>query len=224
MLMFHLVLTASAMAATTSVHAEVLEPPAQMKATLSTALTEINFLGQCTSVQTNHKLDDEFEKKDATYFNAEREARNIWGGTVKPDHNSDANRSRACSKHNIAHALHAVERALTSQRSIFNEAIKVMAKGMWVGPMKLCQGNVKRAVLENDQYTNTPTLYIELDPTASATLSEITGRAVNEQLAIRSNGEVILRPTIYEPMGNLAINGPEYTQLRAMKDELSKVC
>lgn len=222
--MFHLVLTALAMGAMTSVHAEIVEPPVHMKATLNTALTEINFLGQCTSVQTNHKLNDEFEKKHAMYFNAEREARNIWGGTVKPDINSDANRSRACSKHNIAHALQEVERALTSQNRIYNEAIKVMAKGMWVGPMKLCQGNVKSAVLENDTYTNTPTLYIELDPSDSATLMEITGRAVNEQLAIRSNGEVILQPTIYEPMANLALNGPEYTQLSALKDELSKVC
>lgn len=212
--------------APTSAHVGFLEPPVGMKANLSLALAQINIVGECAALRPKVGFEEEFEQRQAAYLGAERTARSIWGKVVQPDYGLSNDHPATCSEQSVTTALREADKALAAHRGLFSETTATMSRGIWIGPMRLCQGMVKQATLSSGTIGNQPILEIELDRIAWPALSEITSRAVNGELAVRMNGNVILQPRVHEALesGQLALTGPNLETLKAVQLEISRAC
>lgn len=221
-----LLMSALSATASPSARVEILEPPVRMKANLSTAMTQIHILGECAELHPDLGIEEDFEKRQVTYLSNERNARSIWGNLVQPDYGSSRDRPVSCSKRNVTAALREADRAFATHRELFSKATATMARGAWVGPLKLCQTVVKQATIGSDTMRHQPILEIELDREAWPVLAEITTRAVNGELAVRMNGRIILQPRVHEPLesGRLDITGPDLETLKAVQLELGNAC
>jgi preprotein translocase subunit SecD len=225
--MAHLILLSALSAAgMSSANTKVVDQPSGMVSAFNSAQAQINVVGECADLHPTRGFEEELQKRETAYLNAVREAKGIWGNAVEPDYGVNTTRPANCSKRNVKIALNKTDKALAAQQELFEQAIANMGHGVWVGPLKLCQGVVKRVQFGNSAIGNQPILEIELDRTAWPVLAEITGRTVGSELAVRMNGQIIMRPRVNEPLesGQLAFTGPDLATLRATQHELTKVC
>lgn len=148
------------------------------------------------------------------------EAIQTWGGDevrTQQTQNWIDNQDLAvdCDAADISTLLHASGASLDTLGDSLNDHLAAFDDGIWMGTVSLCRGNPVKTELAEDSFTGLDVLDITLDGPAVAELARLTEASVDHRLALRVNGEVVITPSINEPLlgGKFQIAGPDTPEL-----------
>jgi hypothetical protein len=173
--------------------------------------TLLDLVGDCVERHPQWDLEDDLQRTERRYWSMIARNEEVWGADPSSFEISDEIPSFRCRKANAAARLKQLDQALDVQDAAFARATDGIEHGLWVGSLKLCKSSVAEVRLDTERRTKQPALFIKLTPQASTSFASLTRNSVNSRLAVRLEGSIISRPTIYEPMeqGVLLIAGPE---------------
>ncbi|NMW30980.1 hypothetical protein HKD42_02760 [Altererythrobacter sp. RZ02] len=107
-----------------------------------------------------------------------------------------------------------------------NGAAESAKKGVFVGSLQLCADTVETASARPEEYTGQMVVSIILRPASTQTFSEMTNEFVGKPLPITLDGEVVISPTVYEPIfgGAIAISGVTVAQQSRLVAAFTQPC
>lgn len=211
--MFMTILVATAV--TTGSLVELKRPAELIDSSLKT-YTLLDLVGDCVERHPQWDLEDDLQRTERRYWSTIVRNEEVWGADPSSFEISGETPSFSCRKVNAAAALRRIDHALDAQDAAFARATNGIEHGLWIGSLKLCKASVIEVRIDTERLTKRPALFVKLAPQASASFASLTRKALERRLAVRLDGSIISRPTIYEPMehGILQIIGPDEQALR----------
>ena len=186
--------------------------------------TLLDFAGSCVEDHPQWGLEGELDRVDHRYWSTAQRNEEVWGSDPRHDEISGESRPFRCRKGNAAATLRQIDQALDAQDVVFARATAGIEHGVWIGSLKLCKGSVLETWFGTVRIAKQPALFVKLTPQANAWFASLTRNSVNRRLAIRLEGSIISRPTIYEPIedGFLQITGPDELTLRRARSVIEE--
>jgi hypothetical protein len=193
-----------------------LQRPAELVDPGLKTYTLLDLVGDCIERHPQWDLGDDLQRIEHRYWSTAERNDEVWGSDPSRDGMSDDPPSFRCRKANATAALKQIDQTMDVQDAAFARATNGIEHGLWIGSLKLCKRSVIEAVFGTERLTKQPALFVKLTPQASAAFTSLTRNSVERRLAVRLEGSIISRPTIYEPLeqGALQIIGPDEQTLR----------
>ncbi|MDH7974938.1 hypothetical protein QH494_22340 [Sphingomonas sp. AR_OL41] len=193
---------------------------------LRAAAEQIHFAGQCVELHPQMDPDGGYRPREAMFRTAVDDAVGIWGGQVDPDSHPVGGSAERCSKESVAAALTAADSDLQDEVRDFAEVARTMARGVWIGPMKLCGEQVVSATVSFAPRVGAPRLDIALAPAARPVLARLSAETLERHLDVRFNGTVVARPRMNAQLtgGVFYLMGPGKPVLKRLGAAITTPC
>jgi preprotein translocase subunit SecD len=205
----------------------IVDAPPALGNSLLAARRTLAFAGECIELQSSLRLEVEYSEREERYWQAVREAAEIWGNqidTVSVDLAEQPRRT--CSTQNVVAALRETDAALDAEAAVFRQITNGIDRGVWVGSLKLCRDTVRSTRKARNEVTGERTIFVRLTKQASVSFAAITDRSINQKLAIRLEGDIISRPVVNEQItgGSFQVQAADVNLLERAQTIISDVC
>lgn len=165
------------------------------------------------------------EAMDAQFQAISRRASGVWGQQQQLQLPIGAASAPSCDEKGASATAERAEARLAALSARLDADLLPASSGVWFGTMPLCGQGPVTSQLVVDIYTARPALILTLGPDASARLAALTTRQLDQALAWRAGGRVIVEPVIREPItgGKLQVEGAPQPELERLAAAL-KAC
>lgn len=197
--------------------------PEPLAAGFQSADQSIQKIGMCLGPEAiNDSVElDAFEQR---YFTLLGEASMTWGNrNVAAEPSLYDEIDVDCASQDVAALFDAGSIALASLETGIKDHMTPFEAGVWIGPIPLCGRPAVRTEISAVEHSDIHALLVTVDAATSAEIAKITEASVGHPLAIRANGEVVVAPTIHEPLlgGQFQIVGPDRQELERIAAQLA---
>jgi hypothetical protein len=182
----------------------------------------IDSVGACIDRHPQWHWEAAYEKRQIRFLEASDRYVEIWGADQVPLSFDESFPSMPCRKSDVTAALGQIDKRLDALDLAFANATKGIETGVWAGSIKICRERVDDVSLIVDEQSQQTELLVKLKPQAGAAFAALTRQSINRRLAIRIDGMIILRPTIYEAIesGEVQISGPDVAVLKRFAEKI----
>ena len=131
-----------------------------------------------------------------------------------------------CRQGQWAGILARARSALDLTEQALDEALAPLARGVWLGPLRLCAETVTDVTRDVRQDADEPMITLHLSRASGEALGIITGQAIGHPLAWRIDGQVIAQPQVNEAIlgGKIGFSGPPVVQLDTLGAAVRRPC